>query len=242
MATSTSAVVVMAASSTVAAGMGMETVHVVQVGQNGTLTFSPNNVIAKAGDLVQFQFNPKNHSVVQSTFANPCVPIQNIMPNKTDAFFSGFMPTNSTAASGKNVLTYTVRVMDTTPIWIYCSQGMHCQSGMVGAINAATSGNKTVAAFAALAAKAPQNLSPGQNANGTVASAGASSAAAATRPAATSMATSAASAGANGGATSAASAKPAQQTTNAAPGRLLDAAKNGFMGIAYAGVAAYLVL
>ena len=49
----------MAAASTVAASMGMETVHVVQVGSNGSLTFSPNNVIAAVGDLVQFQFNPK---------------------------------------------------------------------------------------------------------------------------------------------------------------------------------------
>ena len=49
----------MAAASTVAASMGMETVHVVQVGSNGSLTYSPNNVIAAVGDLVQFQFNPK---------------------------------------------------------------------------------------------------------------------------------------------------------------------------------------
>jgi len=49
----------MAATSTTAASMGMETLHVVQVGSNGSLTFSPNNVIAAVGDLVQFQFNPK---------------------------------------------------------------------------------------------------------------------------------------------------------------------------------------
>jgi hypothetical protein len=73
---------------------------------------------------------------VQSTFDQPCVPIQNIMPNKTDAFFSGFMPANATSIAAGNLLTYTIRVMDTKPIWYYCSQGQHCQAGMVGAINA----------------------------------------------------------------------------------------------------------
>ena len=79
--------------------------------------------------------NMQNHSVVQSTFDNPCVPIQNIMSNKTDAFFSGFMPT-AAAANSSQFLTYTIRVPDDKPIWFYCSQGKHCQDGMVGAINA----------------------------------------------------------------------------------------------------------
>jgi hypothetical protein len=73
---------------------------------------------------------------VQSTFDQPCVPIQNIQANKTDAFFSGFMPTNATAAASSSILTYTIRVKDTKPVWFYCSQGMHCMAGMVGAINA----------------------------------------------------------------------------------------------------------
>jgi plastocyanin len=42
------------------AAAGMVNTHVVQVGgSNGSLTFLPNNVIAQAGDLVQFQFHPK---------------------------------------------------------------------------------------------------------------------------------------------------------------------------------------
>jgi plastocyanin len=39
---------------------GMVATHVVQVGgPNGSLTFSPDNVKANVGDLVQFQFHPK---------------------------------------------------------------------------------------------------------------------------------------------------------------------------------------
>lgn len=58
------------------------------------------------------------------------------MSNKTNAFFSGFMPTTTPANSTSQLLTYTIRVPDDKPIWFYCSQGKHCQAGMVGAINA----------------------------------------------------------------------------------------------------------
>jgi len=34
-------------------------VHVVHVGANGTLTFSPDDLQVKAGDMVQFQFYPQ---------------------------------------------------------------------------------------------------------------------------------------------------------------------------------------
>ena len=54
----------------------------------------------------------------------------------TNAFFSGFMPTNASLGATSKVLTYTIRVMDKKPVWFYCSQAKHCQAGMVGAINA----------------------------------------------------------------------------------------------------------
>jgi plastocyanin len=42
------------------AAEGMVNTHVIQVGgPNGTLVFSPENIAAQPGDLVQFQFNPK---------------------------------------------------------------------------------------------------------------------------------------------------------------------------------------
>ena len=58
------------------------------------------------------------------------------MSNQTNAFFSGFMPTTTPVNSTSQLLTYTIRVPDDKPIWFYCSQGKHCQEGMVGAINA----------------------------------------------------------------------------------------------------------
>ena len=113
---------------------GTTTVHVITV-SNSTgkkLMFSPNNVQANMGDMVQFQFAGGNHTVTQSTFANPCMPINMVMSNTT-GFFSGFQ---FVAAGAQQMPTYTLMVNTTAPIWYYCSQGKHCQSGMVGAINA----------------------------------------------------------------------------------------------------------
>jgi len=110
----------------------MTTVHVVKVGNsNGSLEFAPNDIKAVVGDMVQFQFAPNNHTVTQSTFDAPCTPINNIMQNVT-GIYSGFMPVK---AADTNTPTYTILVNSTTPMWLYCSQGKHCQSGMTMVIN-----------------------------------------------------------------------------------------------------------
>ncbi|KAK8233784.1 hypothetical protein HDK77DRAFT_482236 [Phyllosticta capitalensis] len=135
------------------AGPG-DRVIVVQVSnQDNVLAFYPDDVQAPVGSFVQFQFHPNNHSVVESTFDAPCQPI-----NSKDAFFSGFMPTTVAASNG--ILAFTIKITDDRPRWYYCSQGKHCQKGMVGAINAPTSGQQTVDAFKALAAKQPENQTP----------------------------------------------------------------------------------
>lgn len=40
------------------------------------------------------------------------------------------------SANSTEMPSFTIPVTDTKPIWFYCSQGKHCQSGMVGVINA----------------------------------------------------------------------------------------------------------
>lgn len=47
----------------------------VVVGGPGVLAFNPPNVQANIGDRIIFEFHQKNHSVVASTFENPCVPL-----------------------------------------------------------------------------------------------------------------------------------------------------------------------
>ena len=61
----------------------------VMVGKGG-LVFSPNEVKAAIGDVVEFQFSAGgNHSVVEGDFNNPCHPAA------TGGFFSGYMNTLS---------------------------------------------------------------------------------------------------------------------------------------------------
>jgi hypothetical protein len=65
----------------------------IAVGRFG-LTFSPNTVQVAQGDVLEFRFWAKNHSVVQGTWGKACAPIDQ------GGFFSGFFPT---AAGAPNV-------------------------------------------------------------------------------------------------------------------------------------------
>ncbi|KAG9031405.1 hypothetical protein FRB95_002769 [Tulasnella sp. JGI-2019a] len=113
-------------------------VHTVVVGGSAGLVYTPNVITAAAGDIVMFQFQVKNHTLTQSTFAAPCT-------EKAGGFDSSFMPV---AATDTTFPTYNITVNDTTPIWAYCRQANHCQSGMVFAINPPATGN-TFTAFKA---------------------------------------------------------------------------------------------
>jgi hypothetical protein len=99
----------------------------VDVGKDAKLAFDPNNLSEPRGTVVSFLFHPKNHSVVQSSFDNPCQPL-------SGGFSSGFIPA-SVSPSG---VEFAYTVDRDTPVWFYCAQttGNHCQTGMVGAINA----------------------------------------------------------------------------------------------------------
>ncbi|KAK3389806.1 hypothetical protein B0H63DRAFT_507302 [Podospora didyma] len=123
----------------------------VVVGFNGTLTFSPNNITELPGTTVSFTFNPKKHTVTESTFDQPCQP-------KDQGFSSGFIP----VASAPSNITFDIKIPDKKPIWFYCGQttGNHCQSGMVGSINAPVDGAKTLQAYIDLAKNAPPSTIP----------------------------------------------------------------------------------
>ncbi|KAJ7907721.1 hypothetical protein B0H13DRAFT_1571549, partial [Mycena leptocephala] len=49
----------------------------VAVGPAGNLVYDPPQLTGVAtGDLIRFTFNPKNHTVTQSSFDAPCVPLE----------------------------------------------------------------------------------------------------------------------------------------------------------------------
>ena len=112
--------------------VAQQKVHVVAVAQNSTLTFSPSRLTVAPGEFVQFQFHAGNHTVTQSTFAQPCQPIA--MHSNVTGFHSGFLPVSASLEAGM-IPTYTIQVNDTKPLWLYCAQGRHCQNGMVMVIN-----------------------------------------------------------------------------------------------------------
>ncbi|KAE9375898.1 Cupredoxin [Stipitochalara longipes BDJ] len=119
----------------------------VSVGFGGLLKFSPSDITASVGDHVEFTFFATNHSVTQSSFADPCHPL-------AGGLFSTFQPTANISSK-----VFVVTVTDTSPIWLYCGQGNHCQKGMVAAINAPATGN-TLDAFTLLAGNASSSTSP----------------------------------------------------------------------------------
>jgi plastocyanin len=61
----------------------------IDVGQSG-LTFTPNDITAAVGDILEFHYHPTNHSVVAADFATPC------KPKAEGGFYSGFFPTTAT--------------------------------------------------------------------------------------------------------------------------------------------------
>ncbi|KAJ7118741.1 hypothetical protein C8R44DRAFT_878298 [Mycena epipterygia] len=114
----------------------------VTVGGTGIIAYTPNSVEANVGDIVQFVFKQKNHTITQSTLATPCSPMEG-------GFDSGFVPV---AANETDFPLAQLTVKDTNPIWVYCKQTGHCAQGMVFAVNpgdkfaafqAAATGNAT---------------------------------------------------------------------------------------------------
>lgn len=139
------------------AGAAFAEEHIVAVGTKaGELVFKPDSISADVGDTVTFRFWPKNHSVAQAAFAAPCQPLNN-------GFWSGFVPTTNTQAVANKTFTYEV-TNASAPIWFYCTQGQHCQNGMVGVINPPATGERTLAAFKNSSARASTNVSPSSTA------------------------------------------------------------------------------
>ena len=133
--------------STTSAGAAAAT-HTVVVGGPNKLLFEPSNVPANTGDTIVFQFQQKNHTVTQSTFAAPCQPIADTSSTNQIGFDSGFIPV---ADGATDFPTFSIQVNSTSPVWAYCKQGNHCGQGMVFAINAPTSGSQSFDAFLNLA-------------------------------------------------------------------------------------------
>ncbi|KAG5635116.1 hypothetical protein H0H81_012396 [Sphagnurus paluster] len=121
----------------------------VTVGENGGLTYNPESVVAKVGDVIAFRFMSKNHTVTQSTFLKPC----EAMTTPTVGIDSGFQAVPAGATEFPE-WSFTVDD-DKTPFWFFCNQAPHCARGMVFAVN--PTAEKTFATFKATAMGATSN-------------------------------------------------------------------------------------
>ncbi|KAF8990455.1 hypothetical protein BDQ17DRAFT_1180704, partial [Cyathus striatus] len=111
--------IVTVSATTISVGVGNST---------GGLVFEPTNVTAAVGDVIGFLFTTGNHSVVQSTFADPCTP-KKLGTSVNSGYFN----------NSPEVTQWNMKVVDiSAPMWFYCQQTIpvnHCQAGMVFAVN-----------------------------------------------------------------------------------------------------------
>ncbi|KAJ7711723.1 hypothetical protein B0H16DRAFT_1627410 [Mycena metata] len=126
----------------------------VQVGADDSLTFSPSNISAKAGDTVTFQFLSKNHSVTQTTFAEPC---SSPLFGGIDSGFQPIAP-NATAIPQ---FSFTLNNAN-TPLFFFSKQGAECNQGMVFSIN---QNPNSAQSFAAFQANAEADIRPAAKVN-----------------------------------------------------------------------------
>ncbi|KAK6386867.1 uncharacterized protein PV06_07903 [Exophiala oligosperma] len=124
-----------------ASGSSSTGIHNVKVGPG--LTFTPDTVQAAVGDWVEFTFG-QGHSVAQSSFAAPCVPMEN-----GSAVYSGFPDDGQ---------VWRIQINSTDPLWLYCSASGHCEGGMAMVVNPPNSAN-TLDAYKSAAQNA-QGSSP----------------------------------------------------------------------------------
>jgi len=116
----------------------------IEVAFDETFVFNPANVTAPNGTVVTFFFPAAglSHSATQSSFAEPCTYLAaNSSTGSSGGFDSGLQQGVQFSITIEN---------DQEPIWFHCKQVDHCGMGMVGSINAPTTGN-TFAAFQAAA-------------------------------------------------------------------------------------------
>lgn len=132
---------------------------------NGTagFFFSPDTLTVPVGAMVQFQFVGGNHTVTQSNFDAPCIPLST---SNTSAvgLHSDYVPAAASIQQSGEIPIWTIQINNTNPIWLYCAQGQHCQSGMSMVINPpANNADRTLENYRAGAVSVAQSQVPSGN-------------------------------------------------------------------------------
>ncbi|KAF7586162.1 hypothetical protein BBP40_009337 [Aspergillus hancockii] len=134
--------------------------HTIKVGhRSDPHQYSPPSVNASVGDIVVFEFYPRNHSVIEADWGVPCQPA-----HKKSIFASGHF--NSFNEQDGQLVgpppTWSLVVNDTKPVFFYCTAIDSCNvNGMVGVIN--PNATHTWQAQYEKAKTQPYQLEPGQS-------------------------------------------------------------------------------
>ncbi|KAH6949136.1 hypothetical protein DER45DRAFT_624383 [Fusarium avenaceum] len=134
------------------------TTHTINVGAAGH-KFTPNNIKADVGDIVEYRFYPDGHWVIRGDFDNPCIPYEYVDTDRT-GFSSGPQPVKA-ITNDASAPRFRVRVNDTKPIFFYCGAPGSCvRYHMMGVVN--PSKNETLAKWLKNADNVDFQLTPGE--------------------------------------------------------------------------------
>jgi hypothetical protein len=71
----------------------------------GGHNFDPDTIEdTNIGDIVEFHFYPKNHSVVRAAYGFPCMPYETANTTGVTGFFSGFRPVDQISENVSTIL------------------------------------------------------------------------------------------------------------------------------------------
>ncbi|KAF4965224.1 hypothetical protein FSARC_6943 [Fusarium sarcochroum] len=134
---------------------GEATTHTVNVGASGH-KFTPNEVEAKVGDIIEWRFYPSGHWVIRGDYENPCIPYEYVDVNRK-GFSSG---EEKVQAITDDAPRFRVRVNNTDPILFYCGAPGSCvKYKMMGIVN--PSKNETLDGWLKNAEGVDYQLRPG---------------------------------------------------------------------------------
>ncbi|KAI8715387.1 hypothetical protein NCS52_01046100 [Fusarium sp. LHS14.1] len=144
-----------AEAATTASSSGVAT-HTVNVGASGH-KFTPAEVKAEVGDVIEWRFYPSGHNVIRGTFEQPCIPYEYVGLNK-EGFSSGAQKVQAITDDGPR---FRVRVNNTDPIFFYCGAPGSCVDWhMMGVVN--PSKNETLDMWLEKAKDVDYQLLPGE--------------------------------------------------------------------------------
>ncbi|KAM0435993.1 hypothetical protein ACHAPT_002885 [Fusarium lateritium] len=140
---------------TTAAASGATT-HTVNVGASGH-KFTPAEVEAKVGDVIEWRFYPSGHWIIRGDFEHPCIPYEYVDLNR-EGFSSGAQKVEAITDDGPR---FRVRVNNTDPIFFYCGAPGSCvKYHMMGVVN--PSRNETLDKWLDKAKDVDYQLRPGE--------------------------------------------------------------------------------